>query len=321
MPSGIILSSGSQGATKEDIEKVLVANGFEAEKPEAEAQAAEAIEAPKREDFKTDAEFEAAEEAHAEKLEEQEQAEEEKEAEEERKRLEALPKKTRKQRAVEKATKELNERLRKAEEKLAALEGKKPNAAKVEAPKAPKREDFDSDESFEDAQFDYRYKLRRAKEEAEAAKTSLNARLEQNFTDYKTAVETFKDEHDDWDEVVNQSIALPEAVYYAVVDLGKEGPAVTYYLGQHPEFLAELAELTPYRAAAEIGRLAEKLNPKAARKAAEGAGEKPKLKPRTSIPEPVRPVSTSATASTSTSRGAAQARDYRAFKAAQRRGA
>lgn len=323
MPSGIILSSGSQGATKEDIEKVLAANGYEADKPEAEA---EVIEAPKREDFKTDAEFEAAEEAHAEKLEEQEEAEAEREAEEERKRLEALPKKTRKQRAVEKATKELNERLRKAEEKLAALEGKgagegkqKP-AAKAEL-KAPKEEDFKTPEEFEDAMFDYRYKLRRAKEEAEAAKTSLNARLEQNFNDYKTAVLTFKDEHDDWDEVVDQSIAIPEAVYYAVVDLGKEGPAVTYYLGQHPEVLEELAELTPYRAAAEVGRLAEKLNPKAARKAAAGAGEKPKPKPRTSIPEPVRPVSTSATTSTTTSREAAKARDYRAFKAAQRRGA
>jgi hypothetical protein len=169
--------------------------------------------------------------------------------------------------------------------------------------------------------FDYRYKLRREKEAAEEAKKSLNTRLEQNFTDYKTAVLTFKDKHDDWDEVVDQSIAIPEAVYYAVVDLGKEGPAVTYYLGQHPELLEELAELTPYRAAAEVGRLAEKLNPKAARKAAKDAGEKPKPKLRTKIPEPVTPVSTSATTSTMTSRDAAKARNFRAFKAAQQRGA
>jgi hypothetical protein len=327
MPSGIILSSGSQGATKEAIEKVLTENGYEAETPAIEETTTELVE-PKRDDFASDEEFDKAQEAHEAKLEEQEQAEAEKEEEAERKRLEALPKKSRKQRAVEKATKELNDKLRKAEERLAALEGKTPQgkektaaASAVEAPKAPKREDFDSDEKFEDALFDYRYKLRRATEAAEEAKKSLDSRLEQNFTDYKTAVASFKEEHDDWDEVVDQSLALPEAVYYAVVDLGKEGPPVTYYLGQHPEFLEELAELTPYRAAAEIGRLAEKLNPKAGKKPAAGAERTPKPKPRANIPEPVRPVSSSATSSSQTSREAAGKRDYRAFKAAQRRGA
>ncbi|MCU1338838.1 MAG: hypothetical protein JWO19_4419 [Bryobacterales bacterium] len=323
MPSGIILSSGSQGATKEAIEKVLTDNGYEAEQPAAAEGAAELAE-PKRDDFASDEEFEKAQEAHEAKLEEQDQAAEEKEEEAERKRLEALPKPSRKQRAIEKATKELKDELRKTQERLALLEGKKPGekpaTAKTEL-KAPKEEDFTTPEEFEEAMFDYRYKLRRERETAEEAKKSLNTRLEQNFNDYKTAVETFKDEHDDWDEVVNQSIELPEAVYYAVVDLGKEGPAVTYYLGQHPEFLEDLAELTPYRAASEIGRLAERLNPKAARKAAKDAGEKPKPKPRTNIPEPVRPVSTSASTSTQTSREAAQKRDYRAFKAAQRRGA
>jgi hypothetical protein len=113
MPSGIVMQSGStRGADtdeqrQEALAKVFEAHGQEVDQPEAAA--AEVIEAPKRDDFKTDAEFEAAEEAHEAKLEEQEEAEAEKEAEEERKRLEALPHKTRKQRAIEKATKEVNE--------------------------------------------------------------------------------------------------------------------------------------------------------------------------------------------------------------------
>jgi hypothetical protein len=324
MPSGIILSSASQGTDEERqaaVEKVLADNGYEPDQPAAKEEQSELVE-PKREEFTTDEEFEAAQEEHEAKLEEAEAA---KEAEEEKKRLEALPKKSRRQKAVEKATKDLNDKLRAAEVRLAALEGKgagkekpgdKPAAAEL---KAPKREDFDSDEKYEDALFDYRYKLRRAKEESESAQNRLKERLTQNFTDYKDSVAAFKEEHDDWDTVVNQSIAIPEAVYYAVVDLGKEGPAVTYYLGQHPEKLEALAEMTPYRTAIEIGRLADKL--KSGAKPTAG-GEKPKtVKPKPTLPEPVKPVTTSATSSTTTSREAAQKRDYRAFKLAQRRGA
>src|SRR6266498_9863 len=213
MPSGIILSSGSQGATKEAIEKVLADNGYE---PEAAAAVETEVPAPpKREDFATDAEFESAEDAHEQKLEEAENAEADKEAEAERKRLEALPKKSRRQRAVEKATKELNDKLRAAEDRLAALEGKKTENKTEKKPEAPKRDDFASDQEYEDALFDYRYQLRRAKEQTDEAKKTLNSRIEKNFNDYKTAVGTFKDEHGDWDEVVNQSIAIPEAVYYA----------------------------------------------------------------------------------------------------------
>jgi hypothetical protein len=79
MPSGIVMQSGStRGADtdeqrQEALAKVFEAHGQEVDQPEAAA--AEVIEAPKRDDFKTDAEFEAAEEAHEQKLEEQEEAE------------------------------------------------------------------------------------------------------------------------------------------------------------------------------------------------------------------------------------------------------
>ena len=324
MPSGIIMQSSSAGQTEEErqqaLEKVMTDNGHEPEKPEAQQQEAELVE-PKREDFKTDEEFEAAQEAHETKLEEQEAEREKQEEEAERKRLEALPKKSRRQKAVEKATKELNDKLKAAEERLAALEGKKKPAAepKGEELKAPNRDDFKTDEEFEDALFDYRYKLRRAKEDADAQKNRLQERLAANFTDYKDSVAAFKEEHDDWDTVVNQALAIPEAVYYAIVDLGKEGPAVTYYLGQHPELIDDLSELTPYRAAIEIGRLVDKLKPGSK---TNPGGEKPRTpKPKPNIPEPITPVTTAATSSTLTSRDAAQKRDYKAFKAARRRGA
>jgi hypothetical protein len=69
----------------------------------------------------------------------------------------------------------------------------------------------------------------------------------------------------------------------------------------------------------EIGRLAERLKSGAPEPRADG--ETKKKTPPKRIPDPVRPVSTSATSTSLTAREAAKNRDYRAFKAAQRRGA
>jgi len=227
-----------------------------------------------------------------------------------------LPKKSRRQKAVEKATKDLKDENRRLADRVAALEGKggekkEPVAA---APKAPERKDFKTDAEYDDAMFDYRYQLRRAKEQAEQSKTALDAKMRKNFTDYQTSVPEFKEEHDDWDDVVNQELPIPDPVYFAIVDLGKEGPAVTYYLGQHPEEIDRLGEMTPYRAAIEVGRLADKLKSKTP-----GNAER-KIPPK-KLPAPVTPVSTSATTSSLTSREAAKNKDFKAFKAAQRRGA
>lgn len=322
MPAGIIMQSGSVAASEEETRKnmadVFERAGLEPETPEEE-KPAELVE-PKREDFESDDAFEEAQEAY-------EAAQEEAEvlaAEEARKKAEAAGgKKSRLQRRVEKATKALQEDLRKANERLAALEGKggtKAAETKVEAPKVPKREDFKSDEEFEDAKFDYRYKLRRAKEQADEAARNMQERLTQSFEEYKTSVAAFKEEHDDWDDVVNDDkVRIPEHVYYAIADLGKGGPPVTYYLATHPDFLAKIWELTPFSAVMEIARLSDKLKGGAARSGSDGAPEK-KTPPK-KIPEPIKPVSTAATASTLTSRAAAEKGDFKAFKAAQRRGA
>lgn len=314
MPTGIILSSSSQGATAEAIEKVLTDNGYEPEKPAA-ADPAEPVE-PKREDFDSEEAFsQAAEEFEAKQQEAEDQAEEERE----RKEREAQPRPTRKQRAIEKATKDLRDQLKQANDRIAALEGKKPQGESevVKAPEPPKRDKFKTDAEFEEAMFDYRYQLRRAKEAATEAQNAIQARLKENFENYQSAVADFKEEHDDWDEVVNSKIPIHESTYLAVLEL-ENGPAVTYYLGKHPDYARRLAEMSPLSAAMEVGRLATRLKTGAPEPGAAGGGETRKPKPR--IPEPVKPVSTAATSSTLTSAEAAKKRDFRAFRAAQRAG-
>jgi hypothetical protein len=323
MPSGIIMQSSSVGATKEAIEKVLVEHGHEPEKPEVVEPVA-----PKEEDFKTAEEFEAAQE----EFEATQEAEAEKENEtaedkKERERLEALPKKSRKQRAIEKATKDLKDENRKLADRLAALEAgkgvEKKEAPVAVVPKAPVRADFKTDEEFADAQFEYRYTLRRGKEQQESAQQRIDTQLKANFQNYQSQVAAFKEEHDDWDDVVSGSkIPIHDSVYLAVQELAN-GAQVTYYLGQHPDYANRVAEMSPLSAVIEIGRLADRLKPAKARELNQAGGAdkpKPKLAPK-KIPDPVRPLSSSASSSSLTSREAAKNHDFKAFKAAQRAGA
>lgn len=311
MPTGIIMQSSSHGATPEAIEKVFTDNGLEPDKPAATE--AEAAVEPKREDFESDDAFTTAQEEFTQKAEEAAEKEEE---ERERKEQAAAPPKTRKQKAIEKATKKLSDDLRAANDRIAALEGKAPKEI-VKAPEAPQRDKFKTDAEYDEAMFDYRYQLRRAKEAAQQAQERTTALLKENFQNYQSSVEEFKEEHDDWDDVVNQSLAIHESVYLAVMEL-ENGPAVTYYLGKHLAFAQKLAEMSPLAAVVEVGRLADRLKTGAPNRG-EADGAAPR-KPKPRLPEPVKPVSTAATASSLTSTQAAKDRNFKAFKAAQRAG-
>jgi hypothetical protein len=323
-PTGIIMQSSSVGATQEAIEKVLTDNGYEPEK----AAPVEAVE-PKRDDFESDEAFETAQQEFEEKQAaaggNENETDEEREEKEERARAAREVKTSkplsRRQRAIARETRKLQDDLRAANDRIAALEGKGGGGNRetqtVKAPELPKREAFKSDAEFDEAMFDYRYQLRRAKEVAANAQAATEAQLKENYENYKSGVEDFKEEHDDWDEVVGSKTPIHESVYLAIIEL-ENGPAVTYYLGKHPDYAKRLAEKSPLAAVVEVGRLSDRLKTGAPNRGEADGTTKPK--PKTRLPEPVRPVSTAATSSTMTSAEAAKKRDFRAFKTAQRAG-
>jgi DNA repair exonuclease SbcCD ATPase subunit len=227
MPSGIIMQSASHGATQEDIEKVFEKNGLEFDKPEPEAPVE-----PKREDFKSDAEFEAARtefDAKQEEAEAEAAAKEEEEEERKRKEQETRhPRMSRRQKAVDAATKELREKNKQLEERLAALESKKEPVKPAPELKTPKREDFKSDEEFEEAKFDYRYKLRRAKEQEEQnraaiaeAQKDLEKHQKEVLEQYQASKEEIKQEYDDWEEVMEEfgSAQVSQTVYMTILSV------------------------------------------------------------------------------------------------------
>lgn len=316
MPSGIILSSASQGATQKDVDAVLEKHGYEVDKPEPEKEPE-----PQRDAFESDEDFEL---AHEEWQAKQEPPKEEKEtpavkAEEDDDEEE--PRKPSKfQKRINKLVNPLKQRIAELERQLGdkGKSGDKSDDKEEEAAKRPARADFQNDQEYEDALLAWGVEKALAEKTVREAEKRDRETLEQNFTSYRNQVEAFKEEHDDWDEVVNQDIPMHQSVQLAVMEQ-ENGAAVIYYLGTHPEYARKLAELTPLSAVMEIGRLSEKLKPASGSAApSAGRGEPPKPKPK--VPAPVRPVSTAATSSTLTSRDAAASGNYRAFKAAQRAG-
>jgi hypothetical protein len=313
MPSGVILSSASPGATKEAVEKVLAGAGLEVEKPEEDTAAV--VQEPKRDAFETDEEFEA---AHVEWQDKQKEPEakggdEEEEEEQPPKKLSKFKKRiSRIVAPLERENQELKARIK-------ALEkgGKKEEPKPVENPR-PKRADFTTDEEYEDALVAWGTAKAIADQAAKDAQKEENERLGQNLQNYRAQVEEFKEEHDDWDEVVNQDIPMHVGVQLAIMEQ-ENGAEVVYYLGRHPEYAKKLAEMTPLSAVMEVGRLSARLTAGSGSPGS-GAGHGDTTKNKSRVPPPVRPVSTAATSSTLTSRDAAAKRDYKGWKAAVRQG-
>lgn len=336
----VVLASASPGATEEALAEVFEKHGLEREASEPVAAAVEPLapvvaEEPHRDEFENEEEFKT---AHAEWKKAADEAVQVQEAEDE----EAERKVSRFHRRVEKRVaretaalraevEALNRRL---EEKEAAASGAAPKEKPSENPR-PKRADFkvgdDGQQEYEDALLAWgtRDALTKKEQEdaakaAKAATDAENERLEANYQDYRAQVEEFKEEHDDWDEVVNrEDIPMHTAVQLALLEQ-PNGAECTYYLGKHPEFALKLAELSPLQAVVEVGLLARKLaEPASGRKPSGPAtawGGEPRTPTKPRAPAPVQPVRTSATLASMTSKDAAKARDYKGFKKAQRAG-
>jgi hypothetical protein len=277
MPTGIILKSASHEVSDEQREKNLQAvvegAGYEVAPKEVEAQTE-----PKREEFKTEEEFEA---AHVEW-----QDKEEKAAEEAEKAAAPVVKKpSRRERAVERATAAMKSENEKLKADLAkALEGKQPPK---DVPR-PKRLDFADDEKYEDALLAWGVENAKKETAVKDAQTAAQQRFERNVQNYTAQVEEAKEEYPDWDEVVNKDIFIGKEVQLAILENEENAAEVIYYLGRHPAYAKKLGEMSPLSAVMEVGRLSSRLKTGASSRD-EANGEEPR-KQKAKLPEPVKPV-------------------------------
>jgi hypothetical protein len=313
MPTGVILTSASPGATEESVSKVLEAHGLLIDKPESDEREVPEAE-PERDGFETEDEFKLAHEEWQAKQPPEEEAEEDEELEEVRRKR---PSKF--QKRIDKITARLRQENADLMKRIEAIEkgGKKEDETADPNPR-PVRTAFASQEEYEDALLAWGTERAISEKAAKEAEQSEKQQLEETWTSYKANVEAFKEEHDDWDEVVNQDIPMHTGVQLAIMEQ-ENGAEVVYYLGTHPEYAKKLAEMKPLSAVMEVGRLSAKLTAASGSGGtAAGRGANPKPKPK--APAPVQPVSTAATSSSLTSQAAAKAGNFKAFKAAQRAG-
>lgn len=298
MPTGIILKSASHEVSDEQREKnlqaVVEAAGYEVAKDEKEEKAS--VVEPDRKNFKTEEEFEA---AHVAWQDAQEEEKPPAKAEEDDEEEEVVPKKkSRKERAIDRATADLkkqNEDLRKRLEALESGGGKKEETPKEKL--RPKRTEFNSDEEYEDALLAWGVEKATADKKLKDAQTADQERFEENIRNYAAQVEDAKEEHDDWDEVVNQDIYIGKEAQLAILEL-ENGAEVIYYLGRHPVKAEALGKLSPLSAVMEVKALSLRLKTGAPARGEANGEETPKPKPK--VPAPVKTVSTAGSSATPT---------------------
>lgn len=301
MPSGIILSSGSIGTKQEDIQAVLNKHGYEVDQPEAEEVQSGAEETGKLAE-QVDAQTNNGQNGQQ------------------------TGKKTRIQRAVDRVTEKLQRDLEAANAKIAELEKGKTAQPIVEEPKVkkPVRADFPEgqagQDAYETALIDFGYEDKRAKEIAEESSRAQLQKLKETVEAYQDRVAEFKEDHPDWDDLFageTGKIPLKDSVELAIIEM-ENGPQVTYYLVNNPEYAKRLHAMNELSAVLEVGRLSERLNKSASSNQRANGGNSGQVTPR-KLPAPVEPSNTSAVKSTVTTADAAASGSLRAYKAARRR--
>lgn len=182
-------------------------------------------------------------------------------------------------------------RLRRQEErekeywKRIALEKSKETPQKqvpeqqVQLPKRPALENFETQESYEDALFEWRDECReittrnhRARTENQEAVTTFNAKAK-----------TLRDEHPDFDEAIEAPVFSP--MMRTVLLRAEHGPETAYFLGkpENRETAERILSLSPELQIYELGRLETNLQ------------MAKKTKKVTTAPKPIKPVGMSGT--------------------------
>jgi hypothetical protein len=195
---------------------------------------------------------------------------------------EPSPRKSRKERAVERATAPLLEKIKQLETGAGTV--RPVQAEAVEARPKPQKADFANDEEWEAALIAWgtqKALTDKAHEDAQAAERQF---YEQNLRNYGAQTREAKTRYKDWDAVVNQDIYIGRDAQLAILEQ-ENGAEVIYWLGKNPAHAKKLGEMRPVSAIREVERLSVRL-----------AGGGPSgERPRPKVPAPVRTVSTAGT--------------------------
>ena len=204
------------------------------------------------------------------------------------------PKRTKRDKRIDKLTREKYELQHQLE--IAQLNASQPKAKTEERPsqpgEKPQPSNFEDYEQYVDALTDWKMDQRLQKErEKEARAYSERAEQERAYAWQQRQSEA-RQRYEDYDEVVMSEVPVSPAMGEAIV-ASPFGPDMLYWLGQNPKHCAGIAALSPLEAIMELGKLEAHFAAAASDEEPEQEAAKspPARKPVVSkAPKPISPV-------------------------------
>ena len=191
---------------------------------------------------------------------------------------------------------------------IAQLQGAR-DPAKAAQPK-PTPDDFEDYGEYVEALTDWKADQRDAQRaDTNATKAAETAALHRN-AEWGAKVAAITETLPDYAEVAGKSeIQVRDHVVEAIMDADR-GPELVYHLAQNPDVAARLNDMSPARAAIELGKIEATLG--------EAKAPEPEPKPAkktTTAPAPITPVKSGAT--TAKDPAKMNMEEYKAYRAAQ----
>lgn len=152
-------------------------------------------------------------------------------------------------------------------EQLASNRQPQPQAPTPQAEKAPRREDFQTWEDYEDARVDHRFNQRAKTESEQQAKnlTELLQRAHQEQSEqqlhgqHMQRVNAFAQQVPDFDEVTaRDDVVVPGPASEAIKHM-PNSPMVLYAIGRDPSLAARMHQMNPTQQAAFVGQISAAL--------------------------------------------------------------
>ena len=140
----------------------------------------------------------------------------------------------------------------------------------------PRREEFRDDEAFSQAHIEHLAEKKAAEKLAQRERAEQQERAAEAFLE---KAEKAQERYPDFQMVVgNPTLAINDGMYEFIAD-SEHGPDVAYFLGKNPMKAAQIAQMSPIKAARELSRIESEI------------ASKPKANP-SKAPEPISPVGT-----------------------------
>jgi hypothetical protein len=146
----------------------------------------------------------------------------------------------------------------------------------------PQLDSYEDYEQYNEALVDWKFNQRDAQQVVNNQAESEARAKQERIDGFEQRASTFRAKQADFDEVARSpeiSHVYGQAPHLAdIVESSEAGPEIAYYFGNNPDIAANIASMSPYQAAIEVGKLEAKVT------------TAPKPKNITQAPTPITPV-------------------------------